>query len=143
MGEPLELQIARSKVEEYEHEESIVRDSKHARDCLDCEAYLDMGMEALQWLERAEEVFTEALARFDFDFSTELMEALENLHIAWLRPCAFAEKWIATCQENGYELRNVEDFRSCCTRAQEWLDRNNRYKRATTAREQRFSEEPW
>jgi glycine/D-amino acid oxidase-like deaminating enzyme len=143
MGEPLELQIARSKVAEYEHEESIVRDSKHAQDCLDCEAWLELGVEALEWLERAEEVFTEASARFNFDFSNDLVEALETLHLAWLRPRAFAEQWIARCEENGYQIRNVEGFRSCCTRGQEWLARNSQYKLAREAREQRFAEEPW
>lgn len=144
--EPLELQIARSRIEEYEHasaSESIAKESERAQDCMDCEEFLDKGIAALHWLERSEEVFSEASVRFDFDFSPELLEAVEALHETWLRPCDFAEKWIAKCMANGYEIRNLATFRDCCARAREWLERDSYYKQSKAAREQRFAEEAW
>jgi hypothetical protein len=142
--ESLELQIARSKIQQYEHdaEESVVRASRQAQDCMECETFLDVGIAALEWLERAEESINVAEAE-GFEIPTGVDEAIAVLHVAWLRPCHFAEKWIAKCQATGYDIRNLAAFRDCCARAQEWLDRDAFYKHSRGAREERFAQEPW
>lgn len=145
MYQSLELQIARSKIERYEHDadEALHAPSKQARHCQDCDAFLSAGIAALRWLQRAEEVIHEGAAEGFVEITLDLEEALESLHAAWLRPCAFAEKWIAECREHGYELSHLPEFRLCCESAREWLDRNQWYRLSRAAREQRFEQQPW
>lgn len=145
MLEPLELEIARAKIERYEHDadEAVVRDSKLAQECADCEEFLQTGIHALVWLERSEETIVEAVSEGVFEMTPRLEEAIEALHQAWLRPCGFAEKWIAKCQKNGYDIKNLAEFRDCCERAQDWLEQNAWHKQARATQEERFAQEPW
>ncbi len=143
--ESLELRIARQKIERYQHDadKALIGDSEQAQDCLDCEAFLAGGIRALEWLERSENAIAEAVAEGVFDMRPELEDGLEALHHAWLRPCAFAEEWIASCQENGYEIKNLTVFRECCQRAREWTERNSLYKQSKAVRQERFAQEAW
>lgn len=145
ISESLELRIARSRIESYEHDadEAIVRASNQAQDCLDCEAFLNKGIQALEWLERYEQALVEATTEGIVEMTPDLEDGLEVLHSAWLRPCDFAEKWIAKCVQNGFEVKKLAMFRDCCERAREWLDRNDSYKKSKALREECFSQEPW
>ena len=149
MFECLELKIAKSKIDRYEQEAegSIIHESRQAVDCLDCEEFLDKGIAALGWLQRSEEVLLEASAECVFEnhpqVETAIELAIETLYAAWLRPCEKAEAWIASCQGNGYSMRNVEVFRDCCDRVSAWLEQNLFYKESKVSREERFAEENW
>lgn len=145
MLDNLELRIARSKIERFQHEAnaSVVSESTAALDCMACEEFLSNGIAALEWLERSEQCFHEADSEGIFEVTTQLSEAIETLYSAWLIPCPRAEQWIVRCRANGYEITNLDQFRDCKSRVQDWLDRNVLYKKSKEAREERFAEEAW
>ena len=145
MTEPLELQIARSKIERYAHDadDSVVRASIEAQDCLDCEAFLASGIRALDWLERSEEALSEAANEGFLATTVEMEAAIETLYAAWLHPCSLAEAWISRCQNGGFEVGNLSQFRECCERVRDWLARSAHFRQAKAARDSRFAAEPW
>lgn len=145
MLDSMELQIARRKIQSFESDAdgALVRASKLAQDCLDCEQMLDKGIQSLHWLERAEQAIAEGAAEGLCAVTPELDAVLETLHRDWLKPCQLARQWIANCQQSGFEIRNLAEFLEACDRAQDWLDRNDHYQRAKTARDERFAQEPW
>ena len=141
----IELLIAKSRIERYIHdaEDPVIRESKEAQDCMDLEAFIDKGIKALEWLEQSEKTIREAIAEGVIDRDVELLEGANLLYKAWLRPCPFVDKWIEKHTGNGYEIRNLFEFRQCCDRVIDRLQRNQWSDLSAKSRARRLAEEPW
>lgn len=85
-----------------------------AMECRDCEAFLQMGIDAFNWLVKADLVLRKAAADGDFSYTQDVDEKLKHLAKWWLRPTKVAEEWIKVQQQRGYSLENLQEFRKCC-----------------------------
>jgi hypothetical protein len=82
-------------------------------DCRDCEAFLQLGIDAFEWIMRADRVLRSAAATGEFNYSKTVDKGFRILCEDWLRPCDFAIKWIAKHAELGYEVENRTRFLTC------------------------------
>jgi len=140
----MELQIAQKKIRTYESDaEDIIHASREAQDCMECEDFLDQAILALTWIERAESSLIEAASEglVGDEEAAEIQNIIASLHEHWLRPCALAKGWVQKCIGRNFEIRNLAEFNDCCERAQDWIERNENYKLAKAAREERFAQE--
>ena len=140
--ETLDLQIARKRIQGYE-EDALIRQSAEAVDCMDCEEFLNSGIQAFRWLDRAEETRREAIYQGLVEFDPTVAKAIEALYLAWLRPCTRAEQWIANVQSYGHIPNNLDEFRQCCEEVRDRVERQNWLKLASTSRTAAFVSEPW
>jgi hypothetical protein len=108
----LVLRTARRHVASFADECEIVSDHRQAMECLDCEALLQLGIDAFDWLVRADQDFRKAVFE-GIDYEADVDEAIRELFKAWLKTCEQANPWIAVQQQRGYALANLEHFRKC------------------------------
>ncbi|MGO8747292.1 MAG: hypothetical protein ACLQNE_15005 [Thermoguttaceae bacterium] len=114
MPETLALRIARQRVEGYEAAKKyIIEEHNEAMDCLDCEAFVQMGIDAFRWLIRADETIRRAIAAGRLSFDADVDAALRRLFVDWLRPCEVAEKWASRQHQRGNPVENYEELRKC------------------------------
>jgi hypothetical protein len=108
----LALRNAKNHVHSYNEEsQDLMQRHTEAIDCLNCEAFLQMGIDAFDWIIRADRVIRLAIYRGDREFDPTTEAALHELCKNWLLPCKFAESWIAIQQQRGYEISNLSQFR--------------------------------
>src|SRR5437870_5523947 len=67
---------------------------KEAMECRDCEAFLQMGIDAFDWILRADRAIRMEIYRGERQFDAAVEKLLHGLCKTWLKPCDFAEKWI-------------------------------------------------
>lgn len=94
---------------------------RQSAELLECESYLQLGIDAFHWLMRADEhyrkaVFTEQLA---YD------SAFDALCVAWLKPTADAENWLTSLEARGLAPPNVAEFRECVIEMRALLAESN------------------
>ncbi len=119
----LTLRTAQKHVKNFGDETSgLLAEHRQALDCLECEAFLQLGIDAFHWVMRADQAFRESIADGKLEFQEQIEDALRLLCRAWLNPCALAEPWIAQQQGQGYELDNLAEFRHCRTEMQAIVD---------------------
>lgn len=110
----LTLRTATKHVKNFEEETVVMRDHYEAMECLDCETYLDLGIDAFTWISRA----TKAVRKVALETDHESIEAAETslraLRKMWLGPCDMAERWAGLLTKRGFTLPNLEKFRQCC-----------------------------
>ncbi len=112
------LALAELKVKFYADESHrLMKDHYDAMSCLDCEGFLQSGINAFEWLKRTEEMLREADYEGIFDFTQEIHCAFDVLYVAWLKPCDVAEQWIAKVSDDGFEIKNLSEFRDTCDQA--------------------------
>ena len=144
MSDNLALSLARIRVHAYaDASGELMKQHAEAMECRDCEDFLKMGIEAYQWLQRAEDTMREADYAGIFEFTRETRETLDTLYVAWLKPCEFAEKWIASLNNRSYFPDNLSKFRDACERAQESVQNRDWQNRATNTRVLGTAEESW
>lgn len=129
----LALRTARTFVDSYAHEDEalgqqavpLVRTASTsgpggneqalAADRRDCEAFLQLGIDAFKWVIRADQVTRQAIYDGTADFDQDAVEAaLRDLCKLWLKACGRAEQWAANQQSRKLPVANLEEFRSCC-----------------------------
>jgi hypothetical protein len=108
----LALREARRHVCTFTDEAEIMRNHREAMECHDCEAFLQLGIDAFNWLVRADQTIRKAVFSGG-EYDAEADEAIQELFKAWLKPCAFANQWIAVQEQRHYHLANLEEFRKC------------------------------
>lgn len=114
MVESLALRNAQEHIRAFAGEsEGFIDQQTAALDCRDCEAFLQMGIDAFDWLERAEHALRAAAAEGAFDYTAEVVEKFKSLAKWWLRPCDRAERWIKVQLERGFSIANLDRFRQC------------------------------
>ena len=110
----LALRTATTFVNLYAHEDEVMTDYGQAMDCRDCEAFLQLGIDAFNWVIRADQIARQAMfegtADFDHDAAEDGICALCRL---WLKSCDRAEKWIALQLSRNLNVDNLDRFREC------------------------------
>ncbi len=110
----LAFRNAEKHVQSYSKEsQDVMERHAEAMDCRNCEAFLQMGIDAFEWLMRADRAFRMAIFRGEKEYDAESEKSLRNLCKNWLVPCEVAEKWIETQLTRGYEIDNLAEFREC------------------------------
>jgi hypothetical protein len=116
MSAPLAYRIAKDRVENFGETEGLAKSHHEAMDCYNCEAFLQSGIDAFQWIQRADETIRRAIYEGALDSDSALggaEGAIEALLRLWLAPCEFASAWIAENLERGYTINSLADFRRC------------------------------
>ena len=113
----LAFRTAKNLVDFYAHEDhdgnAIVR-HQHAMDLSECEDFLQLAINAFDWLMRADLSFRKAIYRDTKNYDQEVDDALSKLLKHWQSPCEFAERWAADLANRGFHVANLARFRECC-----------------------------
>jgi len=110
----LAYRTARSQVHAFKSEgDEIMARHYEANDCVDCESYLQLGIDAYNWLRRARMRIQEATSQGKAEPSSEADDAIEVLYRLWLQPVEIANKRIEIQINNGFEVSNLNEFREC------------------------------
>jgi hypothetical protein len=114
-SENLTFKYASEHVARYRDEDDrIMSEHREALECMDCEAYLQLGIDAFNWIMKADAVWRDGVYNGRYEFDPAMESALQAMCRSWLKPCGNAEKWIAIQEKRGYTLSNLETFRRCC-----------------------------
>jgi hypothetical protein len=136
------ITVAQRRVRDYTDEsDRLMQDRAETLECQDCEAFLQHGINAYRWLRRAEEFLREADYQGLVEFEPDLRDVLDALYEAWMRPCEFAEKWIAESLRRGSGVGNLTEYRETCEDARELLQELEWRRSARRARVLLASEE--
>lgn len=120
----LAFRTAEKHVRNYEQEtRDLIAEHREAMDCRDCEAYLQIGIDAFNWLIRADQSLRRAAAEGNEDaYSPEVAAAFGRHCKAWLASCERASEWIARHRDREYEIENLAALRKCCEEMQAIVD---------------------
>jgi hypothetical protein len=123
--ESLALRTARSRVRDYQDQSTdLMKKHAEAMDCRDCEAFLQLGIDAFHWLARADEMIRVNVFTSSQEYAPELDMAIATLYAEWLRPCDHAEAWIARQEERRFRVDNLDEFRRCCSEVRAIVEAN-------------------
>ena len=111
----LQLRVARRRLKSFADESKLIADHRRAMESLDCEAFLQLGIDAFDWLVRADQAIRKAVLAGCAEHNARTQQALESLFRAWLEPCALANKWVAKIEKQGHALDNLARFCECET----------------------------
>ncbi len=109
----LALREARRHVRSFADESELLPEHGAPADCLDCEAFLQVGIDAFHWLVRADETIRLAIYRGQLAHDPALDEALAALARAWVAVAGAADRHIAQHQQQEAKLANLAEFRRC------------------------------
>jgi len=112
-NESLYIRKARQNLAEFDRESQFLRDHQEAMNCLDCDAFLQMGVDAFDWLIQADKVYRKGLYDDATAHDAAFEETLLLLFRGLLSACTSAEAWIADVIARGYRLDNLPGFRKC------------------------------
>lgn len=125
------FQIAKQRFEQYsaDFDEQLMEDHAAAMDCLDCETHIQMGIDAIRWLELAEQaVIRVSSENPDFQAIHEgksLNEWLKSCYRSFLEKAEHARAWIFECESRGFEVSNRSRFESTIESAEDWLEQDD------------------
>jgi hypothetical protein len=112
----LSYRAATALVHSYALEDEVAGAHREAMDCRDCEDFLQLGIDAFQWVMRADQVLRRATFEGKAAFDPAQAEAgIRALCALWLKPCEPANRWISLQESRGFKVDNVERFHECCT----------------------------
>lgn len=120
MTSPLYITEAKRRVEEYERLDAV-SESRHAMECLDCEAWLKIGIDLFKFLIETDEAIRlaiysekvpEGITLDEFD------EVCRALMADWLKPTRRANRWIKQCEDRGFVVEHKEEFFKCVRKAE-------------------------
>ncbi|HEY5315832.1 MAG TPA: hypothetical protein VIK18_25105 [Pirellulales bacterium] len=115
----LALRTATTFVNSYTREDELIEKHAQAMKCRDCEAFLQLGIDAFNWIIRADQITRQAIYEGTAEFDHPSIEnAVRQLCHAWLRPCGRAEAWVAVQHSRNFRVDNLEAFRACCKEMQ-------------------------
>lgn len=110
----LTFQCAKQHVETYNGtKDSLMQAHEEAMDCYDCEAFLQLGIDAFDWLVRSDLVIRQAIYSEQYEHDPEIEEAIRKLAKAWLNPYDYAMQWVNRQKERGYSVSNLKRFEEC------------------------------
>lgn len=122
MSEKLAFRTAQRHVQNYAEESQDLSRQHEAMDCRDCESFLQLGIDAFEWLVRADQDFRIAVAegRVEYDPQTEI--DLRTLCTVLLETCRSAGDWIGVQSARGFALENLLRFQGCVEEMQAIVD---------------------
>ncbi|MBX9790304.1 MAG: hypothetical protein K2Y37_15405 [Pirellulales bacterium] len=91
-----------------------LQETREADDCGDCEAFLQLGIDAAQWYLRADREQRLIAYQRGEDIDPETQATVEKWFRDWLVPCDFAERWVARIEAQGRSPSNLQAFRAIC-----------------------------
>jgi len=109
----LALREARRHVRSFADESELLPEHEGATECLDCEAFLQVGIDAFHWLIRADETIRLATYRRLLTHNPRVEQSLHSLARAWLQSSEAANRWIEFHQQRGERLENLDEFCKC------------------------------
>lgn len=121
-GHSIAFKSARRHVRFYARQSQLMERHEEAMDCRDCEDFLQLGIEALKWLQRAEEELRLSVYSGERQNSIELSDSLDRMYHMWLMPVHSAEQWVAIQATRGYTPDNLYEFRQSCEQAREVVE---------------------
>lgn len=96
------------------YHDSLTQEHDAAMDRWDCEAFLQVGIDAAQWFLRADQELRLRAYEQGRDTDPAAQAALESWFRDWLAPCEKAEHWVTIVSAQGRAPDNLERFRSIC-----------------------------
>lgn len=125
----LDYRTAKQHIQQFSDEaDDFLQEHHEAIECLNCESYLQLGIEAFRWLRRADAAVTTFARQGKLTPTIAIDAAIESLYRGWLVPCAFADRWIDTQASRGFQLKNLTAFRECETEARSIVHEIDRLK---------------
>lgn len=106
----LAYRTARNHLQAFAGEGDIIEKSYEAMECRDCEDYIKMGLDAINWIRRLDEKVRIACAKGKLVSDAAGDEHIEELYRTWLKPCALAERWAAEQKARGFDVDNLEEL---------------------------------
>lgn len=116
---PLAYRIAREQVDRFGDTEpfgpgqQLGHDQDLVVDLLDCQAFLQTGIDAFHWIHRADQSFRTAIYQEGADDASQALGTIDALLTDWLQACGFANRWIDKQGKRGHEPENLAQFREC------------------------------
>lgn len=96
-----------------------MRQHRQAMDCRDCESFLQLGIDAFDWIVRADQVLRGAMYQgFEGFDHNEAEDAIRALCRSWLAPCTRANEWAVVQNQRDFRVDNLDRFRQCCAEMQ-------------------------
>jgi hypothetical protein len=115
----LTFRTAEKHVKNYGQEShDLMAAHREAMECRDCEAFLQLGIDAFDWIVRADLVIRQGFSNGHIEYSPEIDIAFKTLCKAWLEPCGYAEQWVSVQRARNYHIENLQKFRECCEQMQ-------------------------
>jgi len=112
---------ARQSVESYVSVKSldVIEESRQAIDCLNCEANLQNGINAWNFIMKADEAIHWALCKNHItdDEGEDLLTLIDRLVTTWLGPFDRMTQWISRCEARGYKVEYKDRFLACLEEA--------------------------
>ncbi len=119
MLDTLAFRTAKSLVTGYENEAALHARPNESVECRNCEDFLQLGIDAFDWIVRADRLVRHAMfngiGEFDHDQAEDAICALCR---GWLEPCELANKLVAFQHQRGFRVDNLDRFRECCVEMQ-------------------------
>jgi hypothetical protein len=128
MAETLAFRHAEMLVKGYNDEADDLQ-SKHneAMECRDCEDFLQLGIDAFDWLMRADTSIRTRVFRGEVPYTKEIDEALWTLLETWRTPCDFALTWAEKQKKRGFHVENLVEFQKCCREVADMLTPDDQF----------------
>lgn len=106
------MRVAKEHVNTFEVEGGLMGQHLQAMECRDCESFLQLGIDAFDWLNRADEEVRKLIYAGKIQYDKEFDEALLFMYQRWLHTCEFAKQLIKSQQERGFQIDNLGAFLS-------------------------------
>jgi hypothetical protein len=109
------LRVASRHVDSFGQESDLIMALHYeAMECLDCEAFLKLGIDAYQWIIDADRDFRKAICKSPESVDFARIEAyLNELCRAWISRSEEAVERIKTQMERGHIVGNAAEFFRC------------------------------
>ena len=121
-NQTLTFRTAEKHIRNYNSETSgVIAAHREAMECWDCQAFLQLGIDAFRWLVLATKEFRTNVPKLSPELIVESEEMVRQLRKSWLEPCGCAEEWIAIQRSRNYEVSNLEEFRECCQKVRQMV----------------------
>lgn len=142
----LEYRIAERRVDSFADratEQSHHQPDQFGDELLACEAWLQMGIDACEWLHRAEDAIREASYLGLIELTAELKSSMATLYEKWLAPCERAEHWASQLVAQGCPPSNLRQLLDCKDSILDRIQRQDWLDLAHKARLRHFAAEVW
>ncbi|HVA46479.1 MAG TPA: hypothetical protein VNH11_08905 [Pirellulales bacterium] len=139
--ESLELAVAQKSLDDYSA--ALANGDVQSLKAVACQRLVQQGIDAFQWIVKAEETIRQAAYQGLIDFSPELDETLEALYRGWLARCEQMQALIRQQILQGGDLDNVSEFARCRDSARDWIERHAWRKASSESLARRSASEPW
>ncbi|HZZ28678.1 MAG TPA: hypothetical protein VFE46_11805 [Pirellulales bacterium] len=106
---------AKKHVANFKHEVDVMQRHREAMECWDCDSFLQVGIDAFEWLIRADICFKKAErdGRFNSAKAEDLDETVQSLCKGWLETANAIQVWIDLQKRRGYHLESLGRFLKC------------------------------